>query len=133
MGSRVAHHLLLGRLFVHAMFDEEAEGSCFSHDEWENEEDQERLRDAVEAAASLGLLGGQSDDVRLPLAASSSSGGVTDVLATPPRENIPLNRDASMQKGVAPIGEADTSLRETSLQDNDNLAASSARSEGYSH
>ena len=93
------------------MFDEEAEGSCFFHDEWEDEEDQERLRDAVEAAASLGLLGGQSDDVRLPLAASSSSGGVTDVCATPPRKNIPLNSDASMEKRVAPIVEADTSLR----------------------
>ena len=78
MGSRVAHHLLLGRLFVHAMFDEEAEGGFFLHDEWEDEEDQERLRDAVEAAASLGLLGDQSDDVQLPLAATTSSCGVTD-------------------------------------------------------
>ena len=111
MGSRVAHHLLLGRLFVHAMFDEEAEGVFFLHDEWEDEEDQERLRDAVAAAASLGLLGDQSDDVQLPLAASSSSCGVTDVCATPPRKNIPLNSDASMEKRVAPIGEADTSLR----------------------
>ena len=69
------------------------------------------MRDAEEAAASLGLLGDQSDDVQLPLAASSSSGGVTDVCATPPRKNIPLNSDASMEKRVAPIGEADTSLR----------------------
>ena len=111
MGSRVAHHLLLGRLFVHARFDEEAEGSCFLHDEWEDEEDQERLRHAEEAVASLGLLGDQSNVVQLPLAASSSSGGVTDVCATPPRKNIPLNSDASMEKRVAPIVEADTSLR----------------------
>ena len=69
------------------------------------------MRDAEEAAASLGLLGDQSDDVQLPLAASSSSCGVTDVCATPPRKNIPLNSDASMEKRVAPIVEADTSLR----------------------
>jgi hypothetical protein len=93
------------------MFDEEAEGSCFEHDQWQDEEDQERLREAVEAARSLGLLGDQSDDVQLPLAASSSSGFVTDDLATPPRKNIPLDRDASMQKVVAPIVEADTNLR----------------------
>ena len=111
MGSRVAHHLLWGRFFVHAMFDEEAEGSCFLYDQWEEEEDRENLRLAVEAAASLGLLGDPRDDVHLPLAASSSSGGVTDVLATPPRTNSPLNRDASMQKVVAPVVEADTSLR----------------------
>ena len=110
MGSRVAHHLLLGRLFVLAMFDEK-EGGFFLQDDWEDEEDQERLRHAEEAVASLGLLGDQSDDVQLPLAASSSSGGVTDDLATPPRKNISLHRDASMQKVVAPIVEADTSLR----------------------
>ena len=92
------------------MYDED-EGGFFLQDEWEDEEDQERLRDAVAAAASLGLLGDQSDDVQLPLAASSSSCGVTDVCATPPRKNIPLNSDASMEKRVAPIVEADTSLR----------------------
>ena len=58
------------------MFDEEAEGGFFLHDEWEDEEDQERLRDAVAAAASLGLLGDQSDDVQLPLAVDTTPGGV---------------------------------------------------------
>ena len=93
------------------MFDEEAEGVFFLHDEWEDEEDQERLRDAVEAAASLGLLGDEGDDVQLPLAETSSSCGVTDVCATPPRKNIPLTSDASIEKRVAPSVETDTSLR----------------------
>ena len=56
---------LLARLFVHAMFDEEDGGDCFLQDDWQDEEDQERLREAVAAAASLGLLGDQCDDVHL--------------------------------------------------------------------
>ena len=92
----------LGRLFVHAMFDEAEEDGCFLQDDWEDAEEQERLQQAVAEAASLGLLGDQSDDVQLPLAASSSSDGVTDVCATPPRKNIPLNSDASMEKGLHP-------------------------------
>ena len=102
MGSRVSHHALLCGSLVPAMFDEE-EGGVFLQDDWEDEEDAERIRDAVAAAASLGLLDDEGNSVQLPLAASSSTDVVPDVCSTPPRRNIPQLSDVSMEKRIAPI------------------------------
>ena len=96
-GARLPVVILYGQ----EMFDEEYDDTCH-HDTWEDEEDAERIRDAVAAAAALGLLEGESQDVRLPLAASSSSSGVADGPVTPLRKQGPRHSDESMEKRVAP-------------------------------
>ena len=50
-GARLPVVILYGQ----EMFDEEYDDTCH-HDTWEDEEDAERIRDAVAAAAALGLL-----------------------------------------------------------------------------
>ena len=95
----------LRRLFVHAMFDEAESDGCFLQDDWEDAEDQERLHQAVAEAASLGLLGDQSEGIHLPCAVCASSDGVLDGCATPPRKNMPLNSVVSMEKGLQPLSQ----------------------------